>query len=610
MTFVHPAAYILFILVLIPIILYLLPMPRRRVKLPSLILWGRMLKERPASQSWRWLRTLVSLLLQVAVLVLLVFAAGKPIFAPAEGAGDKMVVVLDVSGSMKAPLGMSTRFASAQKFARGLIDGMPSGKKAALLAAGTSPIVVSGMTDERQTVLKKLDGLACTDGGTNLKAAISLATELAEGEGKTDIYVISDGRAPVSDLKLSGASIHYYCVGETVPNVGVVEFQARRAFDYPEEYQAFARIQNSSPAERAVEMTFTADDNVIDKRMVKIGANQTVAESFSGKVRGDGLLKVSINSGDAFPADDSAWVLLGAAQKPKVLLVRTEPDRFLEAALAANLSVETFVMTPDEYKARPWLPDVIILQGTLPAELPPGNLLIINPPATNPLFEVTGDVQTPRPSDWRQEHPILADLTLQDVYIPTAKAVKTPPWATVLAESEGTPLMFAGKTGTQRVVVLTFDPAQSSIKFRVAFPVIVARAIQWLTEAGDIPNQVKAGEQVLFSPPDERGAIGFTCPDGKSGKLSSRKGTYVLPASQAGVYRVSLTGKTVTLVANLADANESDLSVAPSLQFADGKVDARKATGGGLGEFWLFAAAAALVLLAVEWYLYHHRFVV
>ena len=46
------------------------------------------------------------------------------------------------------------------------------------------------------------------------------------------------------------------------------------------------------------------------------------------------------------------------------------------------------------------------------------------------------------------------------------------------------------------------------------------------------------------------------------------------------------------------------------LVFADASVPGRDAGAGGLGEFWFLAAAGALALVAVEWYLYHHRITV
>ena len=84
----------------------------------------------------------------------------------------------------------------------------------------------------------------------------------------------------------------------------------------------------------------------------------------------------------------------------------------------------------------------------------------------------------------------------------------------------------------------------------------------------------------------------------------------VLSASQTGVYEATRGGRKVTFVANLVDAAESDLTVSPELRFADAVVKGRDWKGAGLGEFWFVAAVVALALLALDWYLYHHRLVV
>ena len=66
----------------------------------------------------------------------------------------------------------------------------------------------------------------------------------------------------------------------------------------------------------------------------------------------------------------------------------------------------------------------------------------------------------------------------------------------------------------------------------------------------------------------------------------------------------------MTFTANLADASESDLTVSAELKLADTVVKGRDWQGAGLGEFWFVAAVVALGLLALDWYLYHHRFLV
>ena len=47
MTFLAPSYLWLFLLLIIPLILYLLPMPRRRVKTAALYLWERFLEKEP-----------------------------------------------------------------------------------------------------------------------------------------------------------------------------------------------------------------------------------------------------------------------------------------------------------------------------------------------------------------------------------------------------------------------------------------------------------------------------------------------------------------------------------------------------------------------------------
>ncbi|KPL01412.1 MAG: hypothetical protein AMK75_05115 [Planctomycetes bacterium SM23_65] len=615
MTFVHPAAYVLLALLIVPILLYLLPMPRRRVRFPSLLLWERMLRDRPSSQSWRWLRTLLSFLLQMAILVLLVLAVGKPVFSPAEGKGDAAVIVLDVSASMKAPVSPGsgeTRFERARELARNLLNGMPSAKPAALITAGSSPVVLSGLTDQRSLLLSKLNALVCTDGRTNLKSALELALELSRGGTNADVYLLSDGHADVSGVSLAGARLHYFRTGQTLPNVGIVDFRARRGFDFPEEYQALARLESTFDSEQTVELSLVMDDNVVETRTVKLAPRSSVSESFRGKIQGVGSLEARLKGDDAFAADDVAHVLLGKSEKLQTLLVSDKPDRFLESALTANRAVTPFVATLQQYLDKRPEPDILIFNGVLPPELPDGNLLIIDPPTGSSLFQLAGEVTSPEMSDWGRTHPILAGATLKDVYIPTARALKPLVAAEVLARCEGGPLMFAAQTPERRLLVVAFDPGTSSITFRVAFPVIIANAFRWMTDEGTISNEdLRAGDEVLIRLTQESPAVEVKYPDGRTGSVESRSGVFPVSASEVGVYEVvSRLGRKMTFAANLADASESDLTVADELKLADTVVRGRDRKGAGLGEFWFIAAVLALGLLALDWYLYHHRFVV
>ncbi len=553
MTFANPFAWALLALVVVPAVLYLLPMPRRRAEQPSLLLWQKMLSERPATQSWRWLRTLASFLLAAAIIVLLSLAAGKPVFGPASGEGKTAVIVVDTSASMKAPLspgGAATRFDRAKEIATRLVTALPSGRRAAVVAADVTPRGVSGLSEHRDITLRKLKTLAASDSRGDLAAAARVALELAAGEANADVYIISDGGADLSDVALGGAKVQYLRVGESLPNVGIVACKARRAFEDPDAFEALVRVQNASDEKREVSLRVAVDDNTVETRTLTLAARAVASESFTGRIRGRGILTAALTPGDAFKLDDTARVTLGGAQKMQVVLVSDVPDRFIESALSANRGVESYLATLTKYMESRPQPDVLILSGVLPPELPPGNLLILNPPNATSLFQLGEPAATPKIVDWDRAHPVMADVTLQDVHVPSARVIKPTRDAVTLIEGPDGPLMVAFSSPERRVIVLGFDPGSSSLSFRVAFPVLVADAFNWLT----------------------RGSSGAAPVD-----------------------------------ANLADARESDLTVPAELAFADAKVSGRDARGGGLGEFWLLAAMGAVVLVSVEWYLYHHR---
>ena len=623
MTFVHPFAALLLALVAVPVLLYILPMPRKRVVMPSLILWQRMMRDRPASQSWRWLRTLLSCLLQVLILLLLVLAVGKPVFRQLGSRSRTAILVLDVSASMTAPFAGGTRFDEAHAVARRTIEELPPGARAAIVTAGTSPRVVCGPTDQRSVVLERLSGLsdACTEGRTDLAAALRVAIELAHAERNAEITVISDGAADVSKLVLGDVRVHYLPVGTSVPNVGIVDFRARAGLDYPDECQALVRLHSTFDASTQVALSLSMDDDVVATATVTVPPNATVERNFPDLDAGEkpikltpgweGRFKAAIDTVDGFACDDTAWALLGVPQKLRVLLVNDVPDRFLRSVLKANLNVEAFGGTMAQYLAGRPPADIAIFNGKLPDALPASHLLLINPDASCPLFDVAGEVKDATVSDWQRDHPLLANITLKDVFIPAARVVKPAAWMTVLAEAAGTPLLLAGRESGRRVVVMTFDPGKSSLSFRVAFPVLVANAFAWLSDQADLTErETVSGGELRLKPAAAVETLDVTGPGDGTFRVQSRAGELPVATDRVGVYRASLSGRDMTFVANLTDVAESTLEVAPELKFADRSVAGHSAGEPEFEDTWLIAAVAAFGLLAVEWYLYHHRLVV
>src|SRR5277367_5911627 len=82
--------------------LYILKLRRRAIPVPFSPLWQKVLRDKEATSLFSKLKRLMSLLLQLILLALLVFALGDPRAQAAFVKGRNLVVLLDASASMQA----------------------------------------------------------------------------------------------------------------------------------------------------------------------------------------------------------------------------------------------------------------------------------------------------------------------------------------------------------------------------------------------------------------------------------------------------------------------------------------------------------------------------
>ena len=121
--------------------LYLLKLERRRLVVPYVRLWARVLGEQRTEALWRRLRRWVSLLVQLVILGLLVAALGEP--EPARSTeGRTIALVIDASASMQAtdvpPL--ASRLDRARQAARELAAGLgPDDRAIVIRLDGQAP---------------------------------------------------------------------------------------------------------------------------------------------------------------------------------------------------------------------------------------------------------------------------------------------------------------------------------------------------------------------------------------------------------------------------------------------------------------------------------------
>ena len=102
MSFLSPLAFAAFALSLPLVLLYFLKVRRRERRISSLLLWDAALRDREASTFFQRLQRDPLLVLQILALLALTLALARPIVTVMGAGARKVVVVLDVSASMKA----------------------------------------------------------------------------------------------------------------------------------------------------------------------------------------------------------------------------------------------------------------------------------------------------------------------------------------------------------------------------------------------------------------------------------------------------------------------------------------------------------------------------
>jgi Ca-activated chloride channel family protein len=134
--------------------------------------------------------------LALAILALALARPQATVAVPVERAS--VVLVTDVSGSMRASDVQPNRLAAAKRAARSFLDDVPDQLEVGSVAFATAPHSVEAPTDDHEQVAALIEGLSA-DGGTATGDALQAALGLFEGRRKdrrppAAIVLLSDGQ--------------------------------------------------------------------------------------------------------------------------------------------------------------------------------------------------------------------------------------------------------------------------------------------------------------------------------------------------------------------------------------------------------------------------------
>jgi len=609
MQLLAPAGLALLALAAPILLLYMLKLRRKPVQVSSILLWTRLLRDQQANTPWQKLKRNLLLFLQLLILAALVFALARPALPTPVVASGAVIVLLDASASMNATDVNPTRFETARRSVGTLINSLPNGSQMTLITVSSQPQALIAAESDKALLRSALAAARPTQTGADWQSAFALAAAAARNLPEVTTVIVSDGGLPAEGLPALPGEARYVPIGMSDDNLAISALALRGG-------QLFAEVTNYSAAPRQVLLSIVeivAQDSLLRyARQMDIPPGESRSVTLENIPTGGRIYQARIadptgdSAPDAFPLDDTAYAVNQDAATRRVLLVSTG-NLYLEQLLASLPGIQPFRSLTGEIPPDPF--DLYLFDGAYPSQALPGSLLLVNPPP-NPLFVVGSAFQ---PVEMRaREHPLTRYVDWSNVHILQASSVPLPDWADLLIEADGKPLVFAGETDGRRVAALTFDLRQSDLPLQVAYPILFSNLINYLVPpaAFDAAQSLRPGESLTLVPPPGVERIVVAAPSGKLYTLFPSAASLAFTSTEeTGYYAVNFISKDTTraeyFAVNLFDPSESNIRPAGTLRIGQTTLTPAAAGQTGLRELWPWLAGLALLVLLVEWLVYH-----
>ncbi len=618
MNLLAPAALALSALAIPIIIFYMLKLRRREVTVSSTLLWQMVLRDRQANAPWQRLRRNLLLLLQLLILAALILALARPALSVPAIASGSSVIVLDASASMNATDVSPTRFEAARRAAQDAIEALPVNAPVTVIVAGQQPQVVASTETDRGEIRRALDTAQPTNGAANWSAALALAAgALSRQNDRPTTIIISDGGLP-TDLPPLPGEVRYVPIGRSSDNVSISALSLRPTKNGAE---LFASVTNYGDAERSVILSVYRGEALLNSQPIDVKAGETQHVILNDLPREPAIYQAKLSRPDqstqpldALTLDDAAFAVNNPAGARRVLVV-SQGNVFLEQLLAAIPDLQAFraipqkdgslVMPQDQF-------DLYIFDGIIPGDLPLKPTLLINPPQ-NPVLRVQGvfsDTTNARVID----SPVTRNVNWSNVHVREARHIDPPQWAKALVTSDGGPLVIVGDTGVRRIGAITFDLHDSDLPLQVTFPILLVNLINYLApgRSFDVPDGLSPGNSVIIRPDSSVDTVAIASPSNQVYTVRPSGGEVVFKDTQElGAYGVTLLSGDQRAIdyfaVNLFDPTESNIRPAQTIRIGQSRITSARADETGWQEWWPWLAGLALLILLIEWWVYHGR---
>ena len=627
------------------VLLYILKLKRVKVPVSSTLLWDRAVQDFKANAPWQKLRRNLLMILQIVALVLLALALARPFVFGTALTGGRTVLLIDTSASMQARDVSPDRLGEALNAASALVADFARNDEGMVIAAGPTPRILASFTKNKNDLLAALRQVRGDAGGVaDLDAALGLISTLAKGTA-TRVVIFSDGAVPdLSPFATTDLRIDFYPVGVSGDNLAIVGAGARQN-PFTDEFELFVALHNYYGLPEEADVTLSVNGDVLDVRTVELNAGQRSEVVLTGLPYIPDPVRVEIDRDDPLREDNQAFIVMPRQVRYKVALCATGESVLLRQVLHSLPRIDlysyedgalTTTRALAEGESAPRI-DVWVVEGDAPSEIDPtASYLYIDTlehpflpvvPSTKAELDFLADPPVvPTVVGLDRGHPVLRFINIGDLRLAAMRRSQIQPWGRVIVDASEGPLIVEGSLEGQHTIYLAFNIYDSDFPLRAAFPMFMANTINYLGQAsaGNIGQSAAAGERVNLVAPILASRVEVTDPAGEARSIDLGTRDYTLGnTTQVGIYHLAYYDEGDALVeeadmpvsliddaeSNIAPAGtirvqgaEEALAGADSAQEIVGRREVRTNR-----EFFTWLIAVVLLIMAVEWYLYHTR---
>jgi hypothetical protein len=604
MTLLSPLALLWLGITVLVVLLYFLKMRRRKVQVSSTWLWHKSINDLRVNAPFQRLRKSLLLVLQLLLIAAGAVALSHPIARSSPPEHKRWVFMIDRSVSMQMKDVAPSRLAKAKEAARQVLRECGPSDEVMVVAFSGRAQVMTPMTASRTAVESAIDRIEPSEAATRAQEAYHIAAAALEGARTREIVVFSDGGFEAIQGS-EDVPLRFIPIGGKPKNAGITAMDVKRPQRADEPWSVFVQVDlHHSEKEQEVPLELYVNGELKAVRKVTITAGEGVGTIFDVSRPEPEVVQAKIAWEDDLEADNRAWHIVHQ-EKTKILYVG-QGNFFLENALAQVKDSEAFKAAELGEKSSGDYA-VVVLDGVVPGALPEGRYLVFGGVPAWEGIQVGAPMELPAVVDWNRRHPVTRLLELSEMAIKEAPRVTLPGFATPIMETSDAPLLFAWEKGRTRAVVVPFKLAESDWPFKPSFPLFIWNALEWLRS--EMRTRPRPGEPLRIRLEGAETSIEVTTPANRKETLEGEKDADVVfgDTDRVGLYVVTRGKESRPVALNLFEPQETRGAVATELKLGQGKVARAGGVTAPMTPLWRWLAAGVLVLLALEWLVYHRR---